>query len=194
MAQAQRSETLIPELQEYHHQIEAIRRDAEDLVAGLSEAQFNWRAAPGHWSVAECLAHLNATAQQYFPMISESIRQARDHGWLSQGPFRHGWLGAWIVRSMEPPVKMKFKAPAAFVPPPDQPMTKVVSEFMEYQNRLIQLLHEAGGVDLGRARVQSPATKLIRLSLGQGFGLITGHERRHLWQARQVINHPNFPR
>ncbi|MFN7946197.1 MAG: DinB family protein [Blastocatellia bacterium] len=194
MAQAQQSVSLIPELQDYISQIEAIKRDAAELTAGMTEAQFNWRPAPGHWSVAECLAHLNVTAQQYLPLITASISQARNQGWLSHGPFRYGWLGNWFVRTAEPPVKMKFKAPKAFVPPPDQPMAQTVPEFMAVQDQLIALISTANGVDLGRAKVQSPATKLIRLSLGQGFALITGHERRHLWQARQVISDPNFPR
>lgn len=192
MAQAQQSVSLIPELQDYISQLEAIKRDAADLTAGLTEAQFNWRPAPGQWSVAECLAHLNATAQQYIPLLSASITEARERGWLSQGPFRYGWLGNWFVRSMEPPVKMKFKAPKAFIPPPDQPMSKTVPEFMALQDQLISLIGTANGIHLGRARVPSPATKLIKLSLGQGFALITGHERRHLWQARQVKNHSDF--
>lgn len=194
MAQAQQSVSLIPELQDYIRQVEALKRDAADLTAGLTEAQFNWRPAPGHWSVAECLAHLNVTAQQYFPLLSASIAEARERGWLSQGPFRYGWLGNRFVRAMEPPVKMKFKAPKAFVPPPDQPRSKTVPEFMALQDQFISLVGTANGINLGRARVQSPATKLIKLSLGQGFALITSHERRHLWQARQVISDPNFPR
>ncbi|HWQ32168.1 MAG TPA: DinB family protein [Blastocatellia bacterium] len=193
MAQAQQSVSLIPELQDYISQLEAIKRDAADLTAGMTETQFNWRPAPGQWSVAECLAHLNATAQQYIPLLSASIAEARERGWLSQGPFRYGWLGNRFVRAMEPPVKMKFKAPKAFVPLPDQPMSKTVPEFMELQDQFISLIGTANGLDLKRARVPSPATKLIKLSLGQGFALITGHERRHLRQARQVKNHPDFP-
>lgn len=194
MAQAQQSVSLIPALQDYITQLEAIKRAAAELTAGMTEAQFNWRPAPGHWSVAECLAHLNVTAQQYLPMITASISQAGHQGWLSNGPFRYGWFGNWFVRSMEPPVRMKFKAPKAFIPPPDQPMAETVPQFMAFQDQLITLISTANGVDLGRAKVQSPATKLIRLSLGQGFALVTAHERRHLWQARQVKNHPDFPR
>jgi hypothetical protein len=42
--------------------------------------------------------------------------------------------------------------------------------------------------------VKSPAVSWIRLPLGSGFALMVAHERRHLWQARNVINETGFPR
>lgn len=188
-----RNEVLIPELQEYFRQVEEIRRDAEDLVRGLSDAQFNWRPAPERWSISECLEHLNMVARLYWPIIAEAINQSRVKGWLSQGPFKHGWFGKMLVRSAEPPPKMKFKAPRKFRPPADQPMAHVYPQFVSFQDRLLDLISDANGVDLGRPKVQLPATKLIKLTLGQGFGLMAAHERRHLWQARRVKDDPNFP-
>lgn len=187
------SESLIPELEEYARQVEAIKRDATDLVVELSEAQFNWRPEAGRWSIAECLTHLNVTARQYFPLIRAAIEQARARRQLSPGPFRHGFLGNWFVRSLEPPVKRRSKAPKVFVPPPDQPFASVVPEFMGVQEQLLLLVRDANGVDLARAKVRSPANRLIRLSLGQSLALLAAHERRHLWQARQVKDDPRFP-
>ncbi len=188
-----RNEMLIPELQDYYRQVEEIKRDAEGLVSGLSEAQFNWRPAAGGWSIGECLEHLNMTARLYWPIFAQAINHARAHGWLSKGPYKQGWLGKLMVRSAEPPVKLKFKAPRRFRPPADQPISHVYPQFITFQDRLLDLIREANGVDLGRPKIQSPVTKLVTLTLGQGFGLITAHERRHLWQARQVRNDPNFP-
>ena len=187
------SDILIPELEEYARQVEAIKRDATDLVVELSEAQFNWRPEAGRWSIAECLTHLNVTARQYFPLIRAAIEQARARHLLSAGPFRHGFLGNWFVRSLEPPVKRRFKAPKIFVPPPDQPFVSVVPEFMGVQEQLLRFVRDANGVDLARAKVHSPASRLIRISLGQSLALLAAHERRHLWQARQVKDNPRFP-
>ncbi len=44
----------------------------------------------------------------------------------------------------------------------------------------------AEGIDLARVKVRSPVLWLLRLSLGQWFALIAGHQKRHLWQAGQV--------
>ena len=58
----------------------------------------------------------------------------------------------------------------------------------------VDRLRQANGVDLVKAKVQSPVSKWIRVPLGVGFSIMTAHERRHLWQARQVTQDPRFPR
>ncbi|MGE0130859.1 MAG: DinB family protein [Blastocatellales bacterium] len=188
-----KSVELISELQKYYDQVEEIKLDAEDLVKGLNEAQFNWRLSPEKWSIGECLEHLNVTARLYWPIIAEAVNGARVNGWFSKGPYKRTWLGSLIICLTEPPVRMRFKAPRRFRPPADMPMNQVLSQFMAFQGRLLDLIRDANGVDLGRPRIISPASKLVKITLGQSFGLMTAHERRHLWQARQVKDDMNFP-
>ncbi|MGH9934832.1 MAG: DinB family protein [Blastocatellia bacterium] len=184
---------LVAELTEYYRQVEEINRDAENLIEGLSDAQFNWRPAENIWSVGDCLEHLNITSRLYFPVIAEAITRSRTSGVMSPGPYKHGWLGNRIVRSTEPPVKTRFKAPPKFRPLANHPLTQAWSQFVAFQDQLLKLIREANGVDLARTKVPLPATNLVKLTLGQGFGLIAAHERRHLWQARRVKEDPNFP-
>src|SRR5689334_5839385 len=113
--------SLIAELADYARQFLALKDEAQTLFAGLDHGQFNWRPQPGVWSVAECFDHLNVTGKLYGAAIDEKIRQARAQQLFSPGPFRYGWFGNWFVRSIEPPVKTKFKAPKLFVPQADKP-------------------------------------------------------------------------
>ncbi len=189
-----KSAELKSELREYYSQIEELKRDAEDLAQGLSEAQFNWRPAPDKWSINECLEHLNITARLYWPILAEAVNGARINGWFSDGPYKRPWVGNLMIRLIEPPTRMKFKASRRFRPPADIPMAQVLAQFMAFQDRLLDLVRDANGVDLGRPRISSPGRKLFKLTLGQGFGLVTAHERRHLWQARQIKENPGFPR
>lgn len=179
---------LIPELEGYRQQYEALKRDAAELLDGLTEAQFNWRASPGRWSIAECLVHLNLTARLYLPLIEGAISRARSRQLFGQGPFRHGFLVNWFIRMNEPPVKLKVKAPKIFVPPPDQPLDQVASDFMALQDELLSLINESSGLHLSRIKVASPVSRFFKTSLGQCFAFHAAHERRHLWQARQVRN------
>ena len=182
------------ELEDYRQQLEATKQEAESLLAGLTEAQFNWRPEAGRWSIAECLAHLNTTNRLYAEAIDHSLERARARQLFSDGPFRYGFLGSWFVRSIEPPPRRRFKAPKVFAPPPQQSRASVAAEFMKIHDEILKRLQHANGIDLVRARVISPVTSLFRLSLGQSFALIAAHNRRHLWQARQVKEHPDFPR
>lgn len=51
---------------------------------------------------------------------------------------------------------------------------------------MIERVEAANGLDLERARVTSPLTKFIRMSLLAFFCVFTGHQRRHLWQVGNV--------
>ena len=181
------------ELEDYRRQFEAVTADARDLLAGLSGAQVNWRPTAAHWSIAECLDHLTVTNRELMGRIEAAVDDARSRGLTGRGPFRHGVIGNMIVRSMEPPAKMKFKAPKIYKPRPDLPAEAVAREFFAAQEELLRLVAMADGVDLARVKITSPVTRLIKLSLGQAFGLVATHERRHLWQARQVKGAGAFP-
>ncbi len=186
-------EPLVKDLEDYRRQVEAAKDDARNLLAGLSEAQVNWRPTAAHWSIAECLDHLTVTNRELMSPIEAAIEEARSKGLTGRGPFRYGIIGNMIVRSMEPPAKLKFKAPKIFKPRPDQSLEAVARDFFAMQDELLRLVNEANGINLARVKINSPVTKLIKLSLGQSFGLIASHERRHLWQARQVKENPAFP-
>jgi DinB superfamily len=177
---------LIPELDEYRRQFEAIKQDASELLDGLTDEQFNRRESPGRWSIAECLVHLNVTGRLYLPFIEGAIKEARERQLVGEGPFRQGLLVNWLIRSTEPPAKLKFKAPKIFIPPPDQPLDKVRSDFMALQDALMALVNASNGLHLWRIKVTSPVSRLFKTSLGQCFAFHAAHERRHLWQARQV--------
>jgi hypothetical protein len=187
-------EALPEELEDRRRQLEAVNTDARDLIAGLTDAQFNWRPAPDQWSIAECLDHLTVTNRELIRPLGAGIMDARAKGWLGRGPFRHGWLIGKFIRSMEPPVKRRFKAPRIFKPRSAMPLEEVAREFFETQGEVLRLINEANGVNLARVKITSPVTSWVKYSLGQAFDLIATHERRHLWQAREVKGHAAFPR
>lgn len=177
---------LIPELDGYRGQFEALKGETAELLDGLTETQFNWRAGAGRWSIAECLVHLNVTARLYLPLIESAMEEARSRHLLGDGPFRHGFLVNWLIRTTEPPPKLKTKSPKIFVPPPDQPLETVATDFMTLQDQFLARIHEANGLHLSRIKVISPVSRFLRMSLGQSFAFLAAHERRHLWQAREV--------
>lgn len=185
--------TLVPELEEYRSQFEEIKDDALQLLRGLSEPQLCWRPAPRSWSVAECVQHLNLTAECYLPMIDDAIERGRRRGWFGEGPFRHGFLGNWFVRFLEPPPKMRAWAPRKFRPVEGAVPGELFPRFFRNQDELIARVEKANGLDLSRIRLSSPATRFFRLSLGQAFAVTTGHERRHLWQARRIRADSRYP-
>jgi hypothetical protein len=54
-------------------------------------------------------------------------------------------------------------------------------------------LEQADGLDMARVKVPALEAGRFRFNLQLTFAWIVAHERRHLWQARQVRNHAAFP-
>lgn len=146
------------------------------------------------WSIAQCIDHLNTTARLYLPQLDEGIANAIRQGLYGEGPYKYGWFARMAVTMMEPPPRMRVKAPAAFQPPPGRTRREIMAAFRAYQVQYVDRLRQANGLDLARARVRSPAASWIFFPLGTGFAMMTAHERRHLWQARNVLESPGFPR
>jgi DinB family protein len=180
------SNELQAELREYDRQFEALERDARRLVDGLSERALVWHEAAGTWSIGDCLDHLSVTGKQSLSHIRSAIAEARSRGLLGAGPFRHPVTGRVLIRLMDAPPRMRFKAPRAYRPMRDAPVSEILTAFFLLQSELIHALSEANGVDLARVKVANPVSTWFRMTLGQEFALTAAHERRHLWQAWRV--------
>ena len=182
-------------------EIAALRRQFEELSAAadaltgpLTDAQFTWQPPDGGWSVSQCLDHLNATARAYLPRLDEGIADAISRGLYGDGPFRYNWLGRLSVSMMEPPPRFRVKNPATFAPGTSRSRQEVLPAFRAYQVQYIDRLHQANGLDLARARVASPSSRIVRLPLGSAFLTLAAHERRHLWQAGRVLARADYPK
>lgn len=171
---------------------QAAAQDARDLAAGLSELQFQWRPAPEKWSIGECLDHLN-NAWGMLPRFDRRIAQGKEKGLSGDGPFRAGLLAAFYIRSIAPPVRLRLPSPKLYRPKPDLRLEEVLPRFRELQEELQKRVEEARGLDLARLRLSSPVTRRFKMSLAEWFAFLAAHQRRHLWQARQVREHLRFP-
>ncbi len=184
---------LNPEVERLLYQVSVIKIDVQGLAGPLSETQFNWAPAPAHWSVGQCLEHLNITNRRWLPLLEDAIREGRARGLLHDGPYSYGFLSRIFLRLVEPPPRVRVRAPKTFRPEAEQRLDRVLPEFISLHERLERLLESAGGLDLARIKVRSAFSPWIRYNLGMAFWILTAHERRHIRQARQICNHPDFP-
>ncbi len=138
--------------------------------------------------------HLNIVGDRYVHVIETALTEARARGLVGQGPFGYGWLGKWMLVRTEPPPKRKYKAARTFTPSYGQPITAVMPTLLHLQEQLALQLEQANGLDLARIKVPALEARRPRLNVYLAFAWIAAHQRRHLWQARQVRNHRAFPK
>jgi hypothetical protein len=166
--------------------LNAAERDARALVAGLSEEQGAWRAEPGSWSVAECLDHLAVANRVYLRAMQPAAERAVAEGRRRRRPIRPGLIGGWFVRSMEPPVRTKGKAPKKIRPRTSPALADAFDQFLASQEEVRTFLRRYADLDLAGVRFPNPFIPGVRFSLATGLHVIPAHERRHLWQAANV--------
>ncbi len=173
--------------------MDEIDADTGKLLRGLTEDQFHWSPMAARWSIAQCVVHLDIIGARYLPSLDETIERAKAENLLSRGPFRYGFLERWIVHATEPPPRIRLRTPSSTRPPDDRLLADVTENFRLLQDELRKRIRAANGLDLARAKVTSPFVKALKMGLGPCFAFLLAHERRHLWQARQVRNHEAFP-
>jgi len=169
-------------------QLDAAERDARALVEGLTEPLGAWRAESASWSVAECLDHLATANRVYLRAMEEPAIRARREGRQRRGPVVPGLVGRWFARSLEPPVKPRFKgkAPRSIQPRTAPPLADAFAGFAASQDEVRAFLRTYADLDLAGVRFPNPFVRGVRFSLATGLHVIGAHERRHLWQAWRV--------
>jgi hypothetical protein len=175
------------ELEAYRQQFEEITEDARGLVKGLTEEEFNWRPAPGVWSIEESISHLTMVGGVEIVNIEKAIDEARASGVTGSGPFEYSALERLILRETEPPNRRSLSAPKHFRPLHNQPLTGVMPTFYHVQSMFRLHIERADGLDLKRVKVVTPINRFLKMSLGMVFAQAAAHERRHLAQARLVL-------
>ena len=167
---------------------------ARELASGLSTAQLNWRPAADKWSIAQCLDHLTITSHKFDEYFSEALARGRKRWPVISGPtYRPSFMGGWLAKQINPEGGRNLPAPKIFRPAESSSIDEPLEKFLKQQARFLDFVRHTSGVDYNKTRIRSPVTPLIRYSLADAFVITVLHGRRHLAQARRVLEASGFP-
>jgi len=157
-----------------------------ELVRALPAEQWPRRADSARWSVAECVAHLNLTSLAYVPLLSHAVSRARMVERRPSGRYRRDPIGWLLWATMGPPVRVRLKTIARFLPSSVAAPELLVQEFDRLQAAQLDCVAQADGLPLAQVRVTSPFNARVRYNLYSCFTILPRHQHRHLWQAERV--------
>jgi DinB family protein len=178
--------TLPAELQGLLDQIDACERDAESLLAGLDDDGVNWHPAPGRWSIAQCLQHLAVMNDVYTAGCDDHLREARVANVGSFNGLHPTIVGRWFANSMEPPARIKLKAPSPTTPGPSFPRDGLLTAYTLSHTRYRAIVRDSADVDINRVVFPNRFIGAVKMRLSTVLMIIPAHDRRHLYQAREV--------
>jgi hypothetical protein len=177
---------LTPQLRALEVEFDEVQTRAHRLVNGLSEADWTRRSDPARWSIGEQILHLNLTSRAYLPRLREGLARARERGLRGKGRYRRDFLGWLLCKMVEPPVRLKVKTTAPFVPQDLRPKEEAMRDFDALQDELRAFLQEADGWAIDRVDFVSPFDPRLKYNQYSALRATTAHQRHHLWLGERV--------
>jgi DinB family protein len=182
-----------PQLLRIAGEFDAAGKRLHRLTTSVPPPDWTRRAEPGRWSIAECVVHLNLTAAAYVPLLRDALDRGRRLGGNVPVRYRRDPVGWLLWHTAGPPVRLRVKTTAPFLPSPSTAGGELVAEFDRLQMEQVAVLTAAEGLPLGRLWIISPFDPRIRYNVYACLTILPRHQHRHLWQAEQVgraLGHP----
>ena len=153
-------------------------------LTGISDAQLNFRAAEGRWTIAEIAEHITVVEQALFGMFTAPTGSKK-------------FASDDLPRIADATIKLaitnrgtKFTAPEAVRPNGRwKTVAELLANFEKTRAATIDFIKN-NKTDLRSTFVQSP---MGTIDTAQGIVFISGHSDRHLAQLREVNADAKYP-
>jgi hypothetical protein len=168
--------------------LQATRKLFLDSVAGLSEAQWNFKPAPDVWSVAEVAEHIAVSEDTIFALVTERLMKSPAQ------PERRAEVQGKDTIILEKVVDRSKKAQAPEILKPTHrwaTQQELVAHFKESRERTIAYVEHTDDA-LRDHFFDHPL--LGTMDGYQWLLLITAHSHRHTLQIEEVKASANFPK
>ena len=173
--------------------LENVAHDVQQTFGSLDTRQLNWRPDASHWSVAQCFEHLLATNRMMSQAGDDALSGRAPKTIWHRLPFWPRLFGPLIVRSQAPEATRKYKTSAEASPASSDIGPDIIQRFIEQNRQLIarlQTLDERAAAD---AIMTSPFARVVTYTVLDGWRVLFTHDRRHIEQARRVMQSAGFP-
>lgn len=175
-----------PQLQAIADEFELASQRLRALEAMQPDELWPVRAEPGHWSISECILHLNLTSRAFLPPLRLALAKARSTGEPAPRRYRLDPLGWLVWRAQSPRARLRFRTPPAFEPADLPPPAEIRASFEQLQSEQLACVHEADGLALQGVKMASPFDPRVHYNLFAALSILPRHQHRHLRQAERV--------
>lgn len=167
--------------------------DAAAKFGGLNAQQLNWKPAEKSWSVGQCLDHIIKTNHEFEAEFEKLASGKRENSfWENWSPFS-GWAGRFLIKAVSEDSK-KAKAPSQRIVPPSEIDGDIVERFAAEIAEVNKKVEACANADRQKTIVTSPFLFVFTYRLDDAFTVLVEHTKRHVRQAKRVMESAGFPR
>jgi len=167
--------------------IDETTRLFREAFDSLNEEQLNWKPSPKEWSIAQNIDHLIVINNTYLPVLESVRNNTFTLSWIGKIGFMVNFMGRLILQSVQPDRRKRMKTFPSWEPSSSKIDGDILDRFEEHQNALKELIRSSKDLVDANTVISSPANKNIVYKLETAFDIIVTHEKRHLEQAKEVL-------
>jgi hypothetical protein len=154
----------------------------------LDKKQLNKKPNSKTWSIGENIDHLIVINTSYFDPVEKIKAGDYKLGFISKIGFLTRFFGKMILSSVQPDNKSKIRTFPVWEPSKSDFEIELLEQFINHQEALKKLIISSENLLLKGALIASPANNNIIYKLEDAFDIIVSHEKRHLEQAKSILN------
>jgi len=165
--------------------LHATRKVFLDSIAGLSDAQWNFKPAADRWSIAECAEHIAVSDDSLFDLLRQTLKSAA-------APEKKSAVKDEFILQVVPDRSVKAKAPEFLQPKRRWPDREtLIAHFKQSRDRNIAYIQTTED-DLRSHFMDHPLLKTI--DAYQVMLLLSAHCERHTAQIEEVKADSHYPK
>ena len=181
------------DLESWRTELTEIAAVVTESFAGLSAEKINWKSSATSWSIGQCFDHLIVANRGMLSKIEPVIEGKHKPTFFERLPLLPKLFGRLVIKTVHPDTVKKTKNPGIFDPVQSKLDADVIEKFLEDQEKIIAAIRISGKIDLKCTNMTSPVAAFITYSVHDGFRIIIEHEKRHVGQAKRVMETEGFP-
>lgn len=156
-------------------------------VAGLSEAQLQFKPAPDKWSISQCLEHIIRSERMIFDMAKKGLDQDPQPERRQEIKLTDDNLKNALTDRTH-----KYQAPKELQPEGIyKDVKKAMADFTAARQPVLDYIKKADAEDLRNHVSESPTGPIDGY---QALMFIAAHSARHTKQIAEIKADPNFPK
>lgn len=174
-------------------EMQSVAEDARSSFGSLNSDQLNWKPGEKSWSVGQCLNHLIKTNEQFYPEFEKLASGSRKNSFIENWSPLSGFFGRFLIKAVSEDSK-KAKAPSKAIVPPSDIEGDIVDRFVSHIGDVNTKVTACDGADREKTKVTSPFLAVFTYKLDDAYTVLVEHSKRHIRQAKRVMDAEGFPR